>query len=555
MRRQREAELEKERERDVFIEGVAEILSAEDADMRAARAEEKMADTGFRRLAHMVQEYAIHDSDYDRHAQANELLDAIEAGRGKRLRGSQNLRAFGLMVEMGVWDEHENLHLLRRNISTTIDDEIVQAARTICGRAWEPEPWRRDLTGPLSFSIDDASTRDIDDALSCEILPQGGFRVGVHIADPSARVPVGCELDLDARGRGTSIYLPTGNFPMFARELSHDLMSLVEGELRPAVSTLFTFTDDFELLDAEVAPSMVRVNHRLTYDQVDAMLADSADSPDSAEINDALLDALRRLEKAGHKLMQRRNEQGAVSIDLPELKMHVDCSGAEPHIVCEVLDAASRSRRIVSEWMIANNRVIGEFCREHQLPTIYRGQPSPDAELYTDDILSLPEGLAREFALVRKMKPGDASTEPMPHFGLGLSVYVQGSSPIRRYSDLVCQRQIKAFLADEALPYDPDHIVEVLGTVEVAARDAKITERETTRYWTLHHLAGLKGEALDATVVEHKDHNKALAAVFLHGVALKATCKFANRPAVGEPCQVVVSSADARKDSLYLRQA
>ncbi|AWV88391.1 ribonuclease catalytic domain-containing protein [Bradymonas sediminis] len=554
MQRQREAELEKERERDIFIDGVCEILAVEDPPERAALSTEKMTDTSFRRLAHVVQDYAIHDEDSNQLAQANELLDQIEERAGRRLRGSKNLRAFELMVEAGIWDTHENLHLLRRNISTSMSADILEEVRKVCAQAWTPEEWRRDATEILTFSIDDISTRDIDDALSVEFLEDGGFRVGVHIADPSARVPVGCELDADARARGTSVYLPTGNYPMFSPELSHGLMSLVAGELRPSVSTFFDFSADLELVGSEVVPTSVVVDHRLTYAAVDALLSeDDAETPEELAGEAELARALALLQRAAEVMLAERNAMGAVSIDLPELDMKVDYSGDEPVVYCEVLDSNSEARKIVSEWMVANNKLLGEFCREHQLPAIYRTQPKPDEELYTDEILALPEGVVREFALVRKMKPGEVSTEPAPHFGLGLSAYVQGSSPIRRFNDLVCQRQVKAFLAGEPLPYDETDIVEVLGTVENTAKDAKITERETTRYWMLHHLAGRKGEPMQATVVEHKDHNDALAAVFLHDVALKATCKFTKRPEVGEVCEVTVSSADPRKDTLYLR--
>jgi exoribonuclease II len=544
LRQQREAELEKERERQAFIDAVAQILAAE-GDGRRELAEQKMGEDDFRRLARIIQKYAVHDSDYKRHEQAVELLDDIEDAIGRGLPGSYNLRAFRLMVELTVWDEHENLHLLRRNISTTIDDEIVQAAHIICERSWEPESWRKDLSGVRTFSVDSASTRDIDDALSCERLADGGFRVGVHIADPSARVAAGCDVDLDARGRGTSIYLPTGNFPMFPRKLSHDKMSLVAGQLRPAMSTLFRFNEDFELVDTELVPSMVEVDDRLTYAEVDRRLS----SEDSGPIDDAL----HTLRHVADDLMQRRVDAGAVSIDLPDLKLKVDLSDGTPRIECGVLDGDSAARGLVSELMVLNNRIFGEFCRDHDIPTIYRCQDPPEEELYDDAVMSVPEGLAREFALVRKMKPGDVTTEPAPHFGLGLPIYVQASSPIRRYSDLVCQRQIKAFLADEPFPYGADDIMEVLATVENTARDAKITERETTRYWTLYYLGTLAGEPLEATVVEHKDYDDSKAAVFVHDVALKTNCKFRDRPAVGEVCQVEVRKADPRKDMLHMR--
>lgn len=555
MQRQQQIELEKAREREVFVLTVADLLDESDLETRAALAAQKMADPNFRRLAHIVQAHAIDDGEDDPHTQANELLDAVEAHRGKKLRQSKGLRAFYLMVDLGIWAEHENLHLLRRNIPTTIADDILEAAHLISQKSWEPEAWRRDLTRARTFSIDDITTRDIDDALSVEFLPDGRTRVGVHIADPSARVSAGSLLDRDARARGTSIYLPTGNFPMFAPLLSHDQMSLVQGALRPAISTIFEFSADLELLHQEVVPSMVQVDHRLTYRQVDALLGAPGADPTAGDLaaNTALTDALQHLTRCARNLLKTRQEKGAINIDLPELHLHVDFHSDEIVVSCEVHDATSPARQMVSEWMVANNRVIGEFCRDHNLPTIYRGQVAPDGELFTEEVLSVPEGLAREFALVRKLKPGDVSTEPAPHFGLGLAVYVQGSSPIRRYSDLVCQRQLKAFLAEEALPYNASDILEVLATVETTARDAKITERETARYWTLYHLANLRGQPLNATVVEHKEHNSAMAGVFLHDVALKANCKFAQRPPVGAPCQVTVATADPRKDTLHLR--
>ncbi len=548
LKRQREAELEKERERQAFVEGVVEVLRAEE-QQRAELAEAKMADPDFRKLARVVQKYAIDDSEYDRADQAKELLDDIEAELGRALKGRYGTKAFRLMVDMTVWDVHENLHLLRHNISSSIADEIVHAAHVISERGWEPEGFRRDLTDVLMFSIDSASTRDIDDALSCERLDDGGFRVGVHIADPSARVPAGSDVDLEARSRATSVYLPTGVFPMFPHSLSHDKMSLVAGELRPAVSSLITFDARLNIVETEIAVSMVEVDHRLTYDEADQKIADGGD--------DDLTQALSALKTIAARLEKERMDAGAVSIDLPDLDLVVDYTrGGEPTISAKVIDTSSASRQLVSELMVLNNRVLGEFCRDQNLPTLYRGQAPPEEELYTDDILALPEGLAREFALVRKMKPGDVTTQPAAHFGLGLAVYVQASSPIRRYSDLVAQRQIKAFLAEEQLPYADADIMEILASVESAARGAYLAERETTRYWTLHHLGtALKGEPLQATIVEHKGHDKALAGVFVHDVALKANAKFRNRPPVGEVCEIVVAKADARKDVLSLRQA
>jgi exoribonuclease-2 len=449
---------------------------------------------------------------------------------------------------MGIWDEHENLELLKHNIPTDVGPDVIEAANAVLASDWEPDSWRTDLTGVLTFSIDAASTQDIDDALSFEELPGGGYRVGVHVADPSARIEADSVLDQSARDRGTSIYLPTGNLPMFPGEVSHGPLSLVAGDNRPAMSTLVELDEEFEVVGSDVVASIVNVDHRLTYDQVDAILAGTADMTD-----EALQKAIGGLRKAADHFAEERRERGAVDIDLPELDLHIDLSGPTPVVTPQVIGAGSLARDLVSELMVRGNHFIGEFCRGHGIPMIYRSQDSPEEEVYTDELMALPEGPVREFAKIYKMKPGNITTEPQPHFGLGLPVYVQASSPIRRYGDLVCQRQIKAFLHDRELPYGDDEIMQIMATVESAADNSKRAERETQRYWTLYYLASLGGdEELDVTVLDHKDHDDSSAAVFIHRLAFKANARFRKRPPVGEVAQVRVKKARPRQDVLHL---
>lgn len=552
LKQQRAAELEKQRVRKGFVDGVVEVLRADEGRERRELAEAKMADTDFRQFARILQRYAIYDREYDRIPQANELLDEIEQALGRGLRGRHHLRAFWLMVDMTIWSEHENLWLYRYNVPTELDAEVEQAARECAERPFDPEPWRRDLTDVRCYSIDAPWTQDIDDAVSCRPELGGGFTVGVHIADPSARVLAGSLLDQEARKRGTSVYLPTGTLPMFPRELSHGAMSLVEGELRPAVSTLVTFDENLEIVDTEIVPSIVRVHRRLTYDGVDAMLA----SDGEAAAEPGVGETLANLKYIADELMRRRAERDAVFIDLPELKIDVDQLAEDrPVVTCKLLEGQSEARQIVSELMIMANGVVGQFCREHAIPMIYRSQDPPDGELMDADVMAMPEGLPRTFMMLRKMKSGDASTRPQPHFGLGLPVYVQSSSPIRRYSDLICQRQLKAFAAGDELPYDEDAIIGLMGTVENTTRDASITERETERYWTIFYLGTRRDEPLEATVLEHKDPQGSRVSVFLHDVALKANANMRRTVPVGETVHVIVEKANPRTDTLHLKQA
>ncbi|MGM0558157.1 MAG: ribonuclease catalytic domain-containing protein [Myxococcota bacterium] len=547
MQRQIRIEQEKKRERDDFIADVVEVLEA-DESVRFELGDEKMADPTFRQRARILQKYAMDGRDYPNQEQAEELIEDIQSSLGRSLKGRYEIKAFWLFVDMGVWDEHENLELLKHNIPTDVDKEVEEAAELVFASDWEPDSWRTDLTGVLTFSIDSASTQDIDDALSFESLPGGGYRVGVHVADPSARIEAGSVLDRSARDRGTSIYLPTGNLPMFPGRVSHGPLSLVAGDVRPAMSTLIELDENFEVVESDVVASIVNVDHRLTYDQVDAILAGTSEIA-----GEALADALDGLSDAAASFAEERKQRGAVEIDLPELKLDIDLSGPLPVVTPHVIDAGSRARDLVSELMVRGNHFIGEFCRGHGIPMIYRSQDSPEEEVYTDELMALPEGPVREFAKIYKMKPGNITTEPQPHFGLGLPVYVQASSPIRRYGDLVCQRQIKAFLHDRELPYDDDEIMQIMATVESAASNSKRAERETQRYWTLYYLASLGAEEeLDVTVLDHKDHDDSTAAVFIHRLAFKANARFRKRPPVGEVAQVRVKKAKPRQDVLHV---
>ena len=542
MRRQLEAARRERERRENFVDGVVEVLEVEEG--AGELAEEKMADQEFRQFANILQGYAIHDQDYGERDEALELLDTVEERLGRQLPGKYGSKAFSLMVEMGVWHEHENLWIHRYNLGGDPSDDVVEAVESVTGRGWDPEPYRRDLTDIRCFSIDDASTLDIDDALSCRRLPDGGWEVGIHVADPSTFVETGSTLDQHARNRGTSIYLPWTTFPMFPREVSEETASLVAEEVRPAVSVLVEFGEDLQMKSNEITPSIVEVDDRLTYEEADRLLA---------EDESALGDALSKLRQLADEKLQQRMEKGAINIDLPDPDIRVEWDGNEASVECDVKRDDSPSNEIVKEFMIMANTLLGKFCREHDIPVIYRAQESPDRELVDDEIRSLPEGLPRQFGKLRRLKPGNLTTEPSYHFGLGVSAYTQSTSPIRRYADLVCQRQIKAFLADEPLPYDADQMVQLLGTVETTSRQAGRTQGETERYWLIEYLRRNGDELLTATIVDHKNHDGTYAGVWLDDVAQKFNCNFNTRVPLGEKTEVVVDHANPRRDQLSLK--
>ncbi|RAL20290.1 hypothetical protein DL240_18090 [Lujinxingia litoralis] len=545
LREQLEAEQRKEAERALVFDKLAEVLKAP-AEERPARMQEAMRIDPLRDTIFLLQDFAAQGEEFTHRARAEEALEELAKAAGRGFSGQAHFKAFTLMRELGLWDEHYNLALHRYHIDESLPEEVVAEAQRLADQPFEPESWRQDLTQRFCLTIDDASTRDIDDALAINPTEDGGWELDIHIADPSALVAPGSLLDQEARRRATSVYLPTGVIPMFPHRLSEDRMSLLQDERRPAITTRVRFDADLAIVDTTVIPSMVCVKKRLTYEEADALLA--------GEGNDHVTQMLRQLEHIASERYAWRAEQGAATFEIPEVKVWVDTEGDAPEVEVHPLPSASPSRLLVSELMVLGNERIGRFCELNEIPTIYRIQESPDLPLDDDEIMAVPEGLPRTFATLRRMKRGDLSTRPDSHFGLGLHTYVQASSPIRRYSDLICQRQVKAFLAGESLPYNAEEMLQVLAAVESSSRDASRAERETNRYWIFEHLRRTRGQVMHAIVLEIKDERAGRASVFVEECAYRSNCSLRQKASVGERIEVVAERVDPRGDRLSLRQ-
>lgn len=331
---------------------------------------------------------------------------------------------------------------------------------------------RAAIDGPVAFTIDDEETLEVDDALSCEVTADGRLRVGIHIALVADFVVRGGAMDREAAARATTVYLPETTVRMLPDEICCRRASLVAGETHPVLSTSVLLGPHGELLDSVISPGNLRIGLRLSYAQADRILsgAEEADCEVAA--------ALRRLHEAALELRERRKRAGAILIQRREPKVRVQ--GDEIEI--EIIDNNnSPSRLLVAEFMVLNNFVAASYAAEHRIPLIYRVQPT-----------------AGDAGAVRAR----LSVYPEFHAGAGLQRYAQLSSPIRRYADLVLQRQLVSALADSsAPPYDADGILAVLANTENAEAEAKELERRARRYWILRYLQRhAVGRELAATV-------------------------------------------------------
>ena len=351
-----------------------------------------------------------------------------------------------------------------------LKDEFSDAAMKEAAAAI-PGP-RAISDGGYAITVDDDDTVEVDDALSCEALGDGGMRVRVHIALVADFVVKGGAMDQEAAARATTVYLPETTIRMLPDPISCRAASLIAGEDRPVMTTDVRLSADGELVEASIYPARIPIMRRLDYSEVDRMLASSTGADDAAT-------AVARLHAAAIQLRQRRRTAGAVLVQRREAKVRV--RGDEVEIT--VIDNASPGRTLVAELMVLSNFVAARYAAVNRIPIIYRVQPNLGGDLASQ-------------------RPR-LSLHPEFHAGIGLDFYAQLSSPIRRYADLVLQRQLLGALANsksKAPVYNVDELLAVLAGAENAEASGRELERRAKRYWILRYL---ERHALDGPLLAY----------------------------------------------------
>ncbi len=479
----------------------------------------------------LLERFVLHPENASRVAQ--EILAAL--GRPQTAQS-----AFDLLVELGLWSPHENLFLRRSQIPIHFRREVLEVAQQ-CLDSPPPDPDtdRLDLTHLKVYTIDDESTQEIDDGLSLEILEDTRQRLWIHIADPTRLVIPGDDLDLEARRRSTTLYLPTGMIPMFPPELATGPMSLVQGKVCPALSFGIVLDEMGNVQDYSIHASLIKPTYRLTYEDVDEMLELGVSA--EPEIAAIATWAIRREEW--------RKSQGAIAIHMPEAVIKVREDG---EILIDVLDD-SRSRLLVAEMMILAGEVAGRYGQTHQIPLPFRGQPQPELPS-EEELVQLPAGPVRFCAMRRCMPRSEMSITPLRHAGLGLETYTQVTSPIRRYTDLLSHFQLKAHLRGDPLPFATEHLQETMLSVTTAAYEATMVERQTNRYWGLEYLRRHPQQVWQALVLRWLREHDNLGLILLEDLGLELVMRFKRTVSLGDRLEVQVSHADPRQDVIQFRE-
>jgi len=387
---------------------------------------------------------------------------------------------FSLLVKLGVLDPDENLDLIREGIPEAFPATAREQAGRLAAAVDFGGP-RRDLTDLPLMTIDGQSTLDYDDALSIEDLGDA-YLIGVHIVDVAQYVRRGDPIDMEALSRGSSIYMPDHRISMLPQLLSEGVCSLRAGEIRPAISTFIKVSPFGTMQSYDICASMIRVHHQRTYYDVNL----SADGdPD-----------IVNLRRSAEAFREFRLDQGAVQITLPDVNVWIDEDG---QVNLSRLNRESPARLLVSELMIMANWIMARFLRDNGLPAIFRSQPEPKERLYKRN-----EGtLFQNWMQRRRLNRFVLDTAPERHSGLGLDAYITATSPIRKYFDLITQRQVRAALGLET-PYTAEEIKTLMQQLELPMAAVSRVQHNRHQYWLLRYLEGRIGEKTEAIVLQRR---------------------------------------------------
>ena len=457
--------------------------------------------------------------------------ESIHAELGKAIMTRAGIgdieKLFQVFVKLGIWDSNENLDLYRYDVHTDFSDEVMNLTTTLLKSSFSAgNHSRRDLTGLKMVTIDGQSTLDFDDALSIEDRGDH-YLLGVHIADVGHFVKEGCTIDREAVMRGSSIYMPDRKIPMLPPELAEGHCSLKAGELRPGISTMIRLSRNADIESYEIFPSLIQITDQLTYYDVNVVAEENKD--------------ISALFQIARKFRQKRLMDGAVHISLPEVNVWIDEAG---ELIVNKTNRESPARLLVSEIMIMANWLMAEFLAEKKLPAIYRSQPDPRERLFKENGGTLFQNWMQRKFLSRFV----LSPEPERHSGLGLSAYVTATSPIRKYFDLVTQRQLRSVYGLNPA-YSAADIEKAIQILEQPMSAVIRLQNRRKRYWLLKYLEKRIGQKEEAIVLnKRKGCYLALMTDYMIECVLPSSSGINLKPE--DLIQVTIQHVDARKDIL-----
>jgi ribonuclease R len=418
---------------------------------------------------------------------------------------------------------------------------------------------RLDCRGDLVVTIDPSDAEDFDDAFSLARDADGGFRARVHVADVAHYVRPGTALDREARRRGNSTYLVDRVVPMLPEALSNGLCSLRPGVDRLTRCVEFRIDPDGRVHGARIQRAVIRSRQRFTYEEALAVLGARPRNRTEEVLHEA--DALARLRRA------RRFADGALALDMPEIKLVLDPAGRVLRIDRIPSDPA---HQLIEELMLLANEAVATRLRSERRPTLHRVHEEPETErlaAFRQDVRRAqvpcgdlrdrrevarlverlgrtPAGTTLRIGFLKAMSPARYAVDPLGHYGLAKANYTHFTSPIRRYADLLVHRAL-----DGALGADPAELGRLAEHLSATERNSALAERQSRQSRLLAHLADeiadSPGRTYEAQVARFLPHG---CLVDLGGLGLRALCRGAGQGLkIGDPLRVEIAAIDLER--------
>lgn len=407
------------------------------------------------------------------------------------------------------------------------EEVMVQAGQMPEEVSEEELSGRRDLRDWLTVTIDGEDAKDLDDAVTLT-REEFGYRLGVHIADVSHYVKEGSPLDGEAFKRGTSVYLVDRVIPMLPHRLSNGICSLNAGVDRLALSCIMDLDPQGRVLGHEITETVIRVDRRMTYTAVNAIITDR--DPEVMAEYEGFVELFDLMKELADLLREKRKSRGSIDFDFPETKILLDDRGKPVEIKPYDRNAATR---IIEDFMLIANETVAEDYFWQGVPFLYRTHDNPDPEkmkklgvfinnfgytIRTHDgevhpkelqkLLGRIEGTQEEALISRLTLRSMRQAKYMPvcsgHFGLAARYYTHFTSPIRRYPDLQIHRIIKENLRGGLTEQRTGHYEHILTGVAIQCsqteRRAEEAERETVKLKKCEYMAERIGEIFEGVI-------------------------------------------------------